>query len=193
MQGKINLIRLKSCLEDTIYKKGSLDFCADDILVSADELSQLLQITDRHIRRLVSVGMPKLGHRYYLFGCINFYIDYLQKKNKETTQNKDRLIKAKAEQEEIELKKLQNKVIAVEEVELQTMQLMQILKAALLALPSKLSERLENKTKAEIFSVLDLEIKNELNQIVDKIEERKKENEASSITIGPECITNTDL
>ncbi len=165
----------------------------NDCLVSSKELSKILQITDRRIRQLVELGLPKKDDQYFLLGGVEFYIKYLQKQKTLGTEAKEKLLAAKAAQEEIELKKLQNKVIAVEEVELQTMQLMQILKAALLALPSKLSERLENKTKAEIFSVLDLEIKNELNQIVDKIEERKKENEASSITIGPECITNTDL
>ena len=58
----------------------------------------------------------------------------------------------------MKLQKMKNEVYLAEDVENAWAEIMTVLKNNLLGLPSKLSSQLENKSRAEIFSLLNSEI-----------------------------------
>lgn len=144
----------------------------NDIIVSTKEIADVLQVTDRRVRQLVELGLPRQKEgEYLLFACIKFYISLLQKQRNESSEAKERILKAKAEQEEIEIRKLRGEIIEIEQMKQETMSIIQEFKYSLFALPSKLNGRLEGKNKAEIYSILDIEIKKEVNNVAERLVE----------------------
>lgn len=79
-----------------------------DLLYPAGTIADMLGITDRHLRRLVTESIvPKATHgRYPLRGCVHGYVRYLQALRVSTDEHsgeKTRLTKARAETYELEL------------------------------------------------------------------------------------------
>ena len=139
-----------------------------DILVTSCQLANCLNLSDRRIRQLAEKGFPKNGDKFYLLGCVKFYIQLLQKRDSE---DKTRLTKAKADQAEIDLLAKQKKLIPIDDVVFQTSQSMQIFKARVFEFPSRLAPKLEEKSKEEIYYILDTEIKKWLNDLAKDIED----------------------
>lgn len=189
MTRSISLMRVKSIIDENFYKAGKL-WSSEDFLVSAVELAEVLQISDRHVRRL---DFPKQGNKYFFWGGLKFYIDYFKKKIKEGSEAKEQYLKAKAAQEEIKCKKLQGLVVDVEDVKSQAMQAMQILKEALFALPSVLSPKLEKKEKEEIYTILNDAVKKITNTIADKIQEQINANESNISANTPTRGNDEDI
>ena len=79
-----------------------------DMLYPAGTIADMLGITDRHLRRLVTEGIvPKATHgRYPLRGCVHGYVRYLQALRVSTDEHsgeKTRLSKVRADTYELEL------------------------------------------------------------------------------------------
>ena len=147
----------------------------NDVIVSSKVLAGLLKITERRLLQLVQEGMPKSGKALYpLTACIHFYIDFLNNKvgnhSQTIAQERLRLTREKAERAALENQKLRNKVIDIDGITQQVMDLMQKLRDGLSTIPGRLCHELVGKTEAEIRQSIDFEIKQALNSIAEKLE-----------------------
>lgn len=158
----------------------------DDVIVSSKVLANVLKLTERRLLQLVQEGMPKSDKGSYpLVACVHFYIDFLNSKvgNHSQTlgQEKLKLMREKAERAALENQKLRNKVIDIDGITQQVMDLMQRLRDGLMAIPGRLCNELVGKTNVEIRQALDMEIKQVLNGIAEKLETMADDTQSENV------------
>ena len=137
-------------------------------------IAKLLNLTERRIQQLAKDGViPKPEHgQYDLIGSVQGYIAYL--KNKSLLNNTNsyeerrlriRLLSAKAEKAEIEIRMKRDELIPdhiafdlIEEMNL-------AIRARLLVLPNKMSPLLTNRTTGEIEKLLKDEVYEALTEL----------------------------
>ena len=146
-----------------------------DIFVSLIALAGFLGITPQRVSQLTAQGMPREDRGSYpLLACARFYINFLrnhvESANDSIGKERLRLIKERAERAALENQKLRNKVIDVDGITQQIMELMQKLRDGMLAISGRICHELEGKTAAEIRLRLDAELKQSLNLIADQLD-----------------------
>ena len=133
-------------------------------------------MTERNVRLLRDKGVIKEYRPglYDLEAVTHGYINFLRKKNPDAEEKVDynteraKLVRAKRENEELELRLKKNEVHTTEDVE-QTMKDMLIrFKARLMAVPAKLSPILAKKTdQTEIFKIMKNAVDEALEELAD--------------------------
>lgn len=147
-----------------------------DIFVSAGALAGMLEVTSERVYQLKKIGLPcnKETGKFPVVTCLLFMLRLERKRNETlasaTSQEKFRLMRERAERAALENQKLRNKVIDVEGITQQTMEITQQLKGGLLGLPGRVCHTLEGKNAAEIRQLLDIEIKNMMNSLAEELE-----------------------
>ena len=123
-------------------------------LYTAAAVARHLDMTERNVRLLRDKGVVT---EYKTHGYINF----LRKKNPDAEENIDynteraKLIRAKRENEELELQLKKNEVHTTEDVEQVMKDMLIRFKTRLMAIPAKLSPILSKKTdQTEIFKIM---------------------------------------
>ena len=110
-------------------------------------IAKLLKLSERRIQQLAKEGViPKAERgKYDLIGSVQGYIDYLKAKvggeftAEEVLNNKNKLLKAKAELAEIDKMKASGELIPKEEVKRTWLELVQKVKQKLLSIPNKVA------------------------------------------------------
>lgn len=148
----------------------------NDIFISSVALAGLLKLTVPRIHQLKEIGLPydQDSRKFPLIACLIFMLDVERSRNKtlagETAQEKKRLMHERAERAALENERLRNKVIDAESIMQQTMEIIQQLKDGLLSIPGRVCHTIEGKSAAEIRQNLDIELKNVLNIVAEKLE-----------------------
>ena len=139
-------------------------------------VARFLDISDRRVRQLrdekvIEEVRPGL---YDLLDTNRGYIYYLRKRNPECEEAVDynteraKLVRAKRENEELDLKIRKNQLHSSEDVEAVLSNMLISFRSRLMAIPSRLSPNLSKKTdKAEIFKILKAQIDEALNELSD--------------------------
>lgn len=139
-------------------------------------VARFLDISDRRVRQLrdekvIEEVRPGL---YDLLDTNRRYINYLRKRNPESEEAVDynteraKLVRAKRENEELDLKIRKNQLHSSEDVEAVLSNMLISFRSRLMAIPSRLSPILSKKTdKAEIFKILKAQIDEALNELSD--------------------------
>lgn len=145
-------------------------------LYTAAAVARHLDMTERNVRLLRDKGVIKEYRPglYDLEAVTHGYINFLRKKNPDAEEKVDynteraKLVRAKRENEELELRLKKNEVHTTEDVE-QTMKDMLIrFKARLMAVPAKLSPILAKKTdQTEIFKIMKNAVDEALEELAD--------------------------
>ncbi len=143
--------------------------------VNREALAVFLGLSSQRISQLVAQGMPQQDRdRYNLLVCTKFYIQFLRNHTEGATSTianeRLKLIRERAERAALENQKLRNKVIDIDGITQQVMDLMQKLRDGLSAIPGRLCHELVGKTEAEIRQSIDFDIKQALNSIAEKLE-----------------------
>lgn len=137
-------------------------------------VARFLDISDRRVRQLrdekvIEEVRPGL---YDLLDTNRRYINYLRKRNPESEEAVDynteraKLVRAKRENEELDLKIRKNQLHSSEDVEAVLSNMLISFRSRLMAIPSRLSPILSKKTdKAEIFKILKAQIDEALNEL----------------------------
>ena len=124
-------------------------------------LAKLFNLTERRVQQMARDGIipkPEKG-RYDLIACVQGYIKYLQDRAtgrgdiepQDTYIERARLLKAQADKTELEVKAMNGKLMATEQVELLWAGLVTSFRARMLALPVRCAHLLLNlKTYPEI-------------------------------------------
>jgi phage terminase Nu1 subunit (DNA packaging protein) len=131
------------------------------------DVAKALSLTTRRIQQLVKndiLPAPVNGN-YDLVSCIRAYEKYLQQQNPSKNNNnlhtqKLRLLKAQADKAELEVAILEDKYLAVSEVELTWSNLLLAFRARILGLPNNLARQLIslNNDFAAVSGLLEKEI-----------------------------------
>ncbi len=139
-------------------------------------VARFLDVSDRRVRQLrdekvIEEVRPGL---YDLLDTNRRYINYLRKRNPESEEAVDynteraKLVRAKRENEELDLKIRKNQLHSSEDVEAVLSNMLISFRSRLMAIPSRLSPILSKKTdKAEIFKILKAQIDEALNELSD--------------------------
>ena len=139
-------------------------------------VARFLDISDRRVRQLrdekvIEEVRPGL---YDLLDTNRRYINYLRKRNPESEEAVDynteraKLVRAKRENEELDLKIRKNQLHSSVDVEAVLSNMLISFRSRLMAIPSRLSPILSKKTdKAEIFKILKAQIDEALNELSD--------------------------
>lgn len=147
---------------------------SNDFFVETGFLAKYLDTTDDKIYHLVKKGLPVVDKRYPFLECVIWYVRYLREQLADTESEKAkenlRLVRAKAENAELENQRLKNRLLDAEQIKQQIIMLMQVLKDSLLSLPGGLCNDLANKEAKDIRDRLDIEIKTALNKAGERID-----------------------
>ncbi len=140
-----------------------------------EQIAHLLKLTPRMVNLHVREhGMPRISRgEYDLVQCVHWYIDYKDRLIKEARrgdeseqQARARLVKATADLRELELAHAREKLIDVNTVALMWERLVVAFKTRMLALPTKLPQRLiACKEIAQIKEALEQEICEALSEL----------------------------
>ncbi|WP_342269459.1 hypothetical protein [Rickettsia endosymbiont of Orchestes rusci] len=170
------------------------------------DIAKVLTLTTRRVQQLVKENIlpAPVNGKYDLVSCIRGYEKYLQQqainKNNNTGNlytQKLRLLKAQADKAELEVQILEEKYIAVSEVELTWSNLLLAFRARMLGMPNNLTRQLValNNDFAAVFQLLEeeihtalLELSNYSGEEYDNNPEDSKDNsttaEVDSISVG---------
>lgn len=136
-------------------------------------------LTPERIRQLVNEGMPKAGRNEYdAVRCMFWYLGKVRRMvSHKETENADgsasgiraerkRLLKVQADREELELAKLQGQLVAVEDWEKATSDIVAAAKARLLAVPARVAPRVLGETsRVMVQGLIEKEIKEALQAL----------------------------
>lgn len=168
-----------------------------EIFVSAEALSGYLGITTQRVYQLKKEGLPfdeDVG-KYPLLTCARFYINFLRNHVDSATDSiskeRLRLMRERAERAALENQKLRNKVIDIDGITQQVMELTQKLRDGILAIPGRVCHELVGKNEAEIRLKLDTELKQALNVIADQFEGIVEQNQQESMPHETEIEANS--
>ena len=143
------------------------------------KISDLLDITDRHVRRLVKEGVlirdeGKRGR--YPITNVTLYIKYLRERNfpsqasqSDLQTEKLRLAKAQADQKEMEVEMLKESVIKADEVVDKWSDLIGNCRAKLLNTPAKIAHLV---IAADDYATVEELIKNEIHEALHELSEQ---------------------
>lgn len=157
-------------------------------LYDVKAVARFLDLSERRVRQLrdekiIEEAAPGL---YDLKETNHRYINYLRKRNPESDENIDynteraKLIRAKRQKEEAELKLMEGRLHEAEVIETVMKDTLVNFKTRLLAIPSKLSPVLAKKTdRAEIFKMIKAQIDESLEELADFESVFRKEEEAN--------------
>lgn len=145
-------------------------------LYTAAAVARHLDMTERNVRLLRDKGVvteykPGL---YDLEAVTHSYINFLRRKNPDAEENIDynteraKLVRARRENEELELQLKKNEVHTTEDVEQAMKDMLIRFKTRLMAIPAKLSPVLSKKTdQTEIFKLLKSGVDEALEELAD--------------------------
>ena len=145
-------------------------------LYDVKAVARFMDVSERRVRQLrdekvIAEVRPGL---YDLIDTNRRYINYLRKRNPESEEAIDynteraKLVRAKRENEELDLKIRKNQLHSSEDVEAVLSNMLISFRSRLMAIPSRLSPILSKKTdKAEIFKILKAQIDEALNELSD--------------------------
>ena len=145
-------------------------------LYTSAAVARRLDMTERNVRMLRDKGVleeyrPGL---YDIDDATRRYINFLRKKNPEAEEKVDynteraKLVRAKREAQELELKIRKNEVHASEEIEQVMTDMLIRFKTRLMAIPAKLSPRLaKKKDETEIFKIIKSAVDEALEELSD--------------------------
>ena len=145
-------------------------------LYTAAAVARHLDMTERNVRLLRDKGVvteykPGL---YDLEAVTHSYINFLRRKNPDAEENVDynteraKLVRARRENEELELQLKKNEVHTTEDVEQAMKDMLIRFKTRLMAIPAKLSPVLSKKTdQTEIFKLLKSGVDEALEELAD--------------------------
>jgi phage terminase Nu1 subunit (DNA packaging protein) len=144
--------------------------------VDTKTLSQVLKLSTRRIQQLVNEGLPReKDGKYPLFKAIHWYIDYLRNlanvNTPEGIDHKEKLLRVKAEKEEIELKQLRLELFEADPVKQSLMLILSTMKTGFLSLPGRMSNELRDLEPAEIKAKLEAEVRLILDSTGEKIKD----------------------
>jgi len=136
-------------------------------------------LTPERIRQLVNEGMPKSGRNEYdAVRCMFWYLGKVRRMvSHKETENADgsasgiraerkRLLKVQADREELELAQLQGRLVAVEDWEKATADIVAAAKARLLAVPARVAPRVLGETsRVMVQGLIEKEIKEALQAL----------------------------
>jgi phage terminase Nu1 subunit (DNA packaging protein) len=145
--------------------------------VGVDKVSKALNVTVRRVQQLAQEGMPRDGRgKYDLAQCMLWYIRYLQNviDKRESPQGsigdslrtqRERLISAQADREELELAKLRGELIPASLFEQLMSKQITSARQRLLTLPGNVAHMLEGENRDVIKVRLAAEIRNVLSSM----------------------------
>lgn len=144
-------------------------------LYTAAVVAKWLDISERRVRQLrdqkvLTEARPGL---YNLSDCVHRYIEFLRRDGTEDAaidynQERARLVRAKREKEELELRQQKGELHEAEEISALVTDMLMRFKARLMAIPAKQSPILSKKTdQTEIFSILKAAIDEALLELSD--------------------------
>jgi phage terminase Nu1 subunit (DNA packaging protein) len=127
--------------------------------VNAEKIARALNLTESRVHQLVKEGMPKEARgQFDPIKCMAFYIRYLQNKIEQKTMPtleegeegeraaRIRILRAQADEKEIQLAKLRSQLVAVHDVEKATSDLVLTTTAHIMAIPQRLAPELVGET-----------------------------------------------
>lgn len=126
--------------------------------VPTRRLSEVLGVSERRVRQLVELGMPRAeAGRYDLTTCARWYIEYLNRsdgngggrglfQDEGMRFQRTRLIRLKCEQEELNLVRIKGQVVPVAVVEKTMAQLCMNIREHFIRLPERVARNLEGQT-----------------------------------------------
>lgn len=145
-------------------------------LYDVKAVARFLDLSERRVRQLrdekiIEEAAPGL---YDLKATNHKYINYLRKKNPESDENIDynteraKLIRAKRQKEEAELKLMEGRLHEADVIETVMKDMLVNFKVRLMAIPAKLSPVVAKKTdRAEIFKLMKSQIDESLEELAD--------------------------
>jgi phage terminase Nu1 subunit (DNA packaging protein) len=147
-------------------------------LYNVKAVARFLDLTERRVRQLkdqnIITEYNNTPGLYELMPTNHAYINYLRKRNPESAENIDynteraKLIKAKRQNEEYDLRVKEGSLHETAEIEAVMTDMLLNFKSRLMAIPSKLSQVLSKKTdKAEIHRILKDSVDEALNELAD--------------------------
>lgn len=99
-------------------KNKTITNTISDNTFSTNAIAELFSVSDRTIRNWCDEGMPKKSHgRFNIIDCFNWWNENLNKATKKEETARERYWMAKAEREELAVKKLLESVIEKEDLE----------------------------------------------------------------------------
>lgn len=128
--------------------------------LNVEQIAQLLKCSARRIQQYVKLGMPREKRGFYdPLKCSLWLNEYLlaelQRRGGGTlVKERERLVKAQADREELELAQKRGELIPVSVHEERLMYHLTTLRQNLLALPGRVAPRLEGLPRQEIKGVL---------------------------------------
>jgi phage terminase Nu1 subunit (DNA packaging protein) len=146
--------------------------------VGVQKVAYALNVTVRRVQQLANEGMPHGAKRgqYDLAACMVWYIRYLQKALERRDGSGDqagaslrierqRLVKAQADREELELARARGELIPVEMYQERMAGHIVAAKQRILALPSRISHQLEGENRNVIKQKLDTALRGALTAL----------------------------
>lgn len=171
--------------------------------VPAATLAKLLMMTERHLRRLVSDGWIQKtpDDKYTVVGGVQGYIRFLKDEARRgmgsgseaktyMSEAKARLAKEQADNMELKNAQLRDELIPANEVKHTWSQWATDIRAAFLALPSRIQQRVLGLTPADV-SIIDEEVRAILTDLA-KVDVEESAGEAGrGATVRPATETQT--
>jgi phage terminase Nu1 subunit (DNA packaging protein) len=159
-------------------------------IVTPAIVADALNLTQRRIAQLVHEGMPRKGRgKYDLWACAQWYIRFLQRaieqrateNDDETTSNltaeKKRLLRIRADREQLAYRKEAGEVIAAHLVDDKFVTFAGQIRERFLSLPTRIASQLEGESREVIRDKLYQSIRDQLNSLgADPNEERVASN-----------------
>ena len=145
-------------------------------LVGVDKVAAALNIEPRRVQQLCADGMPReMRGRYDLAKCMLWYIRYLQDSlkhrgaptNDSIKDQRERLLKAQADREELNLAKDRGELIPIKVYEDEMSRHIEAVRQRLLLLPATAAPHLEGENRTVIKLRLDQEIRKIMEMIAD--------------------------
>ncbi len=149
--------------------------------VGVDKLARVLGITPRTVQRFVQEGMPRDGHgKYDLAKCLVWVArrkvkdgelegDTPDSLAKSLRSQRERLIRAQADREELELARARASLVPVEAVREFITQHNRTVRQRILTLPSRIAHQLEGESRDVIEAKLDQALRGALAALADEL------------------------
>jgi phage terminase Nu1 subunit (DNA packaging protein) len=149
-------------------------------LVGVEKVARALNIGVRRVQQLVAEGMPRPEKGKYDVGlCLMWYVRYLQKalERREIPQDaigaslrqeRQRLVKAQADREELELGARRGELVPATVYEQEVGVIFTVLRQRLLTLPARLAPHLEGENRTVVKARLDKAIREALTALANE-------------------------
>ncbi|WP_116963075.1 hypothetical protein [Fastidiosibacter lacustris] len=153
-------------------------------IVTARVLAKLLKLSERRVQQLVKEGVltKEKNGQYPMIENIHRYIDYIgvRAKNDDSDidlnvalkEEKLRLIKAQADNEEIKARLASNKAIDAEQLEHALAEVLGMMRNKLLSIPERVETTLVGETDKDVFKkILTAELKDAMYAACDGVDD----------------------